>query len=93
MATISPAATSRGRISPVRTFSPPRLRAADFTDAVVRGANFYKYSGTGLTLTQLYSTASYQAKDLSGIDLGGTNLAGVNFAGQNLTGAALYGPH
>src|SRR5262245_53548935 len=42
------------------------VTAADFTDADVRGANL---GFTGITLAQLYSTASYQAKDLSGINL------------------------
>src|SRR5262249_59934434 len=43
------------------------LTGADFTDAEVRGANFTKdYSqATGITLAQLYSTASYKVKDLS----------------------------
>ena len=43
---------------------------------------------TGLTLAQLYSTASYQAHDLTGIGLYGNNLSGGNFAGQNLTNAS-----
>ena len=56
------------------------------TGAEVRGASFANF-GCGLTLAQLYSTASYQAHDLTGINLAGNNLAGVNFAGQNLTNA------
>ncbi len=59
------------------------LTGADFADAVVRGANF---RATGLTPAQLYSTASYQARDLRGIALSG-NLAGWNLAGQNLINA------
>ena len=40
-----------------------------------RALNFTKYGiGTGLTLAQLYSTASYQAHDLTGIGLGDTTL-------------------
>jgi uncharacterized protein YjbI with pentapeptide repeats len=68
------------------SFYSATLMGANLTNAEVRGASF---NGTGLTLAQLYSTASYRAKDLSGIGLGG-NLAGGNFAGQNLTGANLY---
>jgi uncharacterized protein YjbI with pentapeptide repeats len=64
------------------------LTGADFTGADVRGATFDKSSyGTGITLAQLYSTASYQAHDLSGVGLQWNNLAGANFAGQNLTNA------
>ena len=63
-------------------FHSATLTGADFTSAEVRGASFW---GTGLTLTQLYSTASYQAHDLTGIGFGGNDLSGWNFAGQNLT--------
>ncbi len=67
------------------------LSGANLTNADVRGASFYGgdyYSpGSGLTLAQLYSTASYQAHDLTGIALAGNNLAGANLAGQNLTNA------
>ena len=62
------------------------LANANFTGAAVFGATF---SRTSLTSAQLYSTASYQAKNLQGIGLTGNDLAGWNFAGQNLTGAAL----
>ena len=61
--------------------------------AEVRGANFDNesyYGGTGITLAQLYSTASYQAHDLTRINLSDNYLTGGNFAGQNLTNAA-YG--
>ena len=37
---------------------------------------------------QLYSTQSYQTKDLSGIGLRGNDLTGWDFSEQNLTGAA-----
>ena len=55
------------------------------------GANF---GNTALTASQLYSTASYQAKDLyqqsndfpnvGGIGLRNKDLTGWNFAGQNM---------
>ena len=40
-------------------------------------------------LSQLYSTASYQAKDIHGIGLPYMDLTGWSFAGQNLSGADL----
>ena len=61
------------------------LTAADFNDADVRWARF---DFTGLTLAQVYSTASYQAKDLSGIGLRGNDFAGAHLSGQNLTSAS-----
>jgi uncharacterized protein YjbI with pentapeptide repeats len=64
---------------------------ADFSGAEVRGANFDRsIVGTGITLAQLYSTASYQAHDLSGINLSGNYLSGGNFAGQNLANAIFW---
>jgi hypothetical protein len=44
------------------------LIGADLTDAIVRGTNFTFY-GANLTSEQLYSTASWKAKDLTGISL------------------------
>jgi uncharacterized protein YjbI with pentapeptide repeats len=74
------------------------LTDVEFANAVIRGANFAPliYSppfaeavviGTGITLEQLYSTASYHGRDLSGIILNLNYLAGGNFVGQNLTNA------
>jgi uncharacterized protein YjbI with pentapeptide repeats len=77
-------------------FDGATLTDADFTNAEVRGASFSTYAscwfdcpvdGTGITLAQLYTTASYQARDLSGISFWGNDLSGGNFAGQNLTNA------
>lgn len=83
------------------SFAAATLTGADFAGAEVRWANFdrfdqYGYSfsygyGTGLTLPQLASTASYAAHDLSGIRLGLNNLAGANFSGFNLTEARFAG--
>jgi uncharacterized protein YjbI with pentapeptide repeats len=74
------------------------LTYADFGGADVRGANFgsayYPVAGsfgTGISLPQLYSTASYQTRELSGIRLQRNYLAGGNFAGQNLQGADFGG--
>ena len=52
------------------------------------GANF---EVTALTSSQLYSTASYQAKDLQGVWLAYDDLTGWNLVGQNLTDANLNG--
>ncbi len=77
-------------------FSGATLTGANLTGADVRGAGFdlayvfpYYALGSGITPTQLYSTASYQAHDLTGIGLRKNNLADVNLAGQNLTNAYL----
>ena len=67
------------------------LMGADFTNAQVRGASLRDVTFYGFTATQLYSTASYQVRDLSGIGLMRNNLYGWNFAGQNLTNAIFFG--
>jgi uncharacterized protein YjbI with pentapeptide repeats len=75
-------------------FPPTALTDADFTGAEIRGAIFGGIGARGqvfkapITLTQLYSTASYKAHDLSNIGLVGQDLAGGNFADQNLTNGA-----
>jgi uncharacterized protein YjbI with pentapeptide repeats len=65
------------------------LTNANLAGAVVTGANFLDTTARGLTKEQIYSTASYQAKDLRGIRLDGNNLTGWDFSGQNLTDADL----
>jgi uncharacterized protein YjbI with pentapeptide repeats len=72
------------------------LHDANFTAADIRGAQFHMdifvegwYPGSGISLAQLYSTASYAAHDLSGIGLGDNYLSGANLSAQNLTGAYL----
>ncbi|MCY2955010.1 MAG: pentapeptide repeat-containing protein [Planctomycetota bacterium] len=71
------------------SFGGATLTNADFTNSLVAGASFVKGNdeGTGLTAAQIYSTASYKARDLHGIWLWGNDLTGWNFANQNLTGA------
>jgi uncharacterized protein YjbI with pentapeptide repeats len=69
-------------------FNSATLDGADLTDVLISGANFQIYmGGSGITKEQLYSTASYKAKDLRGIGLSRHYLPGCDLAGQNLTGA------
>ncbi|HEY4760817.1 MAG TPA: pentapeptide repeat-containing protein [Thermoguttaceae bacterium] len=63
------------------------LTDANMTDALVQGADFGDTTSRGFTSAQLYSTASYKAKNLAGIGLSENDLTGWNFANQNLTGA------
>jgi uncharacterized protein YjbI with pentapeptide repeats len=63
------------------------LTTADFTGALVGGANFAFNTSRGFTKEQLYSTASYQQKNLLGIVLRGDDLSGWDFSGQNLSDA------
>ena len=62
------------------------LAGTDFTDAEVRGVTF---DASGLSLQQIYSTASYQSGSLAGVRLWGLDLTGANFAGLDLTDAVL----
>jgi hypothetical protein len=64
------------------------LTNANFAGAVVAGAEFRgAWAGTGITLPQLYSTASYQQRNLRGIQFDGDDLTSGDFSGQDLTGA------
>jgi uncharacterized protein YjbI with pentapeptide repeats len=67
--------------------SAATMNGATLDNANVAGADFGHATGFGVY--QLYSTASYQNKDLHGIGLAGQDLAGAYFSGQNLTGADL----
>jgi uncharacterized protein YjbI with pentapeptide repeats len=73
------------------------LSSANFAGAVVAGVHFGTFHGgpvsilgSEITLPQLYSTASYQQKNLQGIGLEGSDLTGGDFAGQNLTNATFF---
>lgn len=65
------------------------LTNADLTGAVVAGANFGLSHGFGLSQAQLYSTKSYQDKNLAGIGLWDNYLLGWDFSGQDLSDANL----
>ena len=68
-------------------FANATLTDADFTDAIIEGANLSGTTLKGFTQEQLYSTASYQNKDLSGVYFGTAKLNGWDFSEQDLTGA------
>jgi uncharacterized protein YjbI with pentapeptide repeats len=71
-----------------------KLTGANFTGADVRGAKLsreFTHPGSGISISQLVSTASYQAHDLSGIRLRGNVLTNANLANQNLTDADFAG--
>ena len=69
------------------TLQGSQLTNVDLTGALVRGTSFD--NTTGFTKDQLYSTQSYQNKDLTGIGLGNNDLTGWDFSGQNLAYADL----
>jgi uncharacterized protein YjbI with pentapeptide repeats len=75
------------------SFYRTTLTGADLTDALVAGASFEETTSRGFTPEQLYSTASFQIKDLSGIGLARNDLSGWNLGGQNLTGADFAEAH
>lgn len=62
------------------------LTDANLAGAIVAGAAFGNAVVNGLTQAQLYSTASYQQRQLHGIDLNGSDLSGWHLSGQDLTG-------
>ncbi len=66
---------------------PSILLDADFTGAIVQGASFWGTTARGFTAQQLYSTASYLARDLRGINLVENEMSGWSFNFQNLTNA------
>jgi hypothetical protein len=65
------------------------LTKANLSGALVTGANFSITTEYGFTKQQLYSTDSYQTKNLAGIDLAYNDLTGWDFSGQNLASAKL----
>lgn len=65
---------------------------AVLSGANVKGASFARFSNGvttygGLSAAQLYSTSSYQAKDLSGVGFYSNELSGFNFREQTLRAA------
>ena len=65
------------------------LTNANLSETVVNGTVFRDTTSRGLTKEQLYSTASYQNRNLQGIVLDSNDLSEWNFTGQDLTNASL----
>jgi len=63
------------------------LNGANLAGAIVTGTQF---QFADITRLQLYSTASYQARNLQGISWWDSSLNGWDLSGQNLTNAAFY---
>jgi uncharacterized protein YjbI with pentapeptide repeats len=63
------------------------ISGADFGPGILDGSVI----GTGISKEQLYSTASYRAKNLRGVGLSYHDLTSANLGGQNLTNASLFG--
>lgn len=64
-------------------FSRTQLLRADFSGADIRGANFS--DAPWLNIDQIYSTVSYQQRDLSGVRLAHVDLSNADFREFNLT--------
>lgn len=62
---------------------------ADFSAAIVTGTDFGNTTLHGFTKEQLYSTSSYQERNLQGIVLSGNDLTSWDFFEQDLSRAAL----
>jgi uncharacterized protein YjbI with pentapeptide repeats len=71
------------------TFHNSTLLGANFEDAIIFGTRFDFTQG--FTASQLYSTASYKAKDLTRVAIERVDLTGWNFAGQNMSRMELGG--
>ena len=71
------------------SFNSATMTGALFTNANIQGADFGSTTSKGLISDQIYSTASYQAKNLEAIGLTSDNLSGWNLAAQFLINANL----
>jgi uncharacterized protein YjbI with pentapeptide repeats len=71
------------------SFYGSTLANLDLTNAIVIQAGFENTTANGFSPQQLYSTASYTAKNLRSIRLSYNDLSGWNFADQNLSYASL----
>ena len=67
------------------------LKNVDFRDATINNAVLGNVTPLGFTEDQLYSTASYKAKDLQGVLLNNNDLTSWGFSEQNLANAVLVG--
>jgi uncharacterized protein YjbI with pentapeptide repeats len=72
-------------------FDSSMLAGTNFTGSTIAGARFTDTTDGGFTKEQLYSTASYQNKNLQGIMLRSNVLDGWDFRGQDLRDADFIG--
>jgi len=70
-------------------FYGSKLAELDLANAVVMGAGFEDTTRYGFSKHQLYSTASYAAKDLRSTRFSDNDLSGWDFSRQDLAGASL----
>ena len=68
-----------------------KLAGAELTGASIQGADLARTTQGGLTAEQVYSTASYQQKNLRGTKWWDNDLSGWNLAGQDLRGTIFVG--
>ena len=68
-------------------FSFSNLTSANFANSIITEARLQRTVEIGFTKEQLYSTKSYQDKNLRGVSLWGNDLSGWNFSNQNLEDA------
>ena len=66
------------------------LTDVDMSGAIVTGATLIPAGAEHFTKEQLYSTASYQAKNLRRVDLSFNDVTGWDFSGQDLTNGGFY---
>lgn len=64
------------------SFALATLDGTDFTNSIITGASFQ--GAYSLTNEQIYSTRSYQERNLEGVDFGYFYAPNLNFYGQNL---------
>ncbi len=72
------------------SFYEATLTTGNFDNAIINGSSFNSTTTNGFTAEQLYSTASYQTKNLSDVELMDNELIGWDFGEQKLANATFY---
>lgn len=73
------------------SFYMSELYGADFTNATIRGVSFRDLRGNSMTQSLIYSTRSYQEKDLRGVDFSNNSFSNWDFSGQNMANSSFAG--